>query len=457
MATKKAAPKAAPKAAAPKANAKKALTKQEATLAINGGKKVYDKPFPAWPQFNPKTAWTVFDILRTGKVNYWTGQVPGEEPHFSYGMMFEREWAKWLGVKNAISVSNGTAALHVALTALGIGSGDEVICTSYSFIASSFCALQAGALPVFVDTGTDHLLDPSKIEKAITKRTKAIVVVHLYGMVADMDPIMKIAKKHKLYVVEDCAQCFGGVYKGKKAGTIGNVGCFSFCQSKHFTTGGEGGMVCTNDENLAWECRSVRDHGYDVKEKMNLLEKEGKQLYIHRRVGYNFRMTEIQSAIGLGELERFDSWNLPQRKKLGKMLIKGLKGHPLIKYLPVDTKDRQNSFWLVPFVLDTNKLTCSCKEFIEAVQKEGAAAYSVLWPEMYKEDAYTKQQGFGTAQYPFKDPNNSKIDYKKCNCAVARSLADTTISFWTHPTYTEENIQADIDAFKKVAAVYMKK
>ena len=161
-------------------------TKKVEKLAIEGGKKVWSKGFPAWPQFDKKTDKKVLDILHSGKVNYWTGPV---------GMQFESAWAKWLGVKNAVSVSNGTAALHVALTALGIGSGDEVICTSYSFIASSFCALQAGALPVFVDTGTDHLLDPKKIEAAITKRTKAIVVVHLYGMVADMDPIMKIAKK----------------------------------------------------------------------------------------------------------------------------------------------------------------------------------------------------------------------------------------------------------------------
>ena len=370
-------------------------TKKVEKLAIDGGKKVWSKGFPAWPQFDKKTDKKVLDILHSGKVNYWTGPV---------GMQFEEAWAKWLGVKNAVSVSNGTAALHVALTALGVGAGDEVICTSYSFIASSFCALQAGALPVFCDVGTDHLLDPKKIEACITSRTKAIVVVHLYGMVADMDPIMKIAKKHKLYVVEDCAQCFGGVYKGKKAGTIGTVSCFSFCQSKHFTTGGEGGMVCCNDDDLAWEIRSVRDHGYDVRAKLNLLKMEGKQLYIHRRVGYNFRMTEIQSAIGLGELARFDKWNLPQRKKLGKALIKGLAGHPLVKYAPVDTPERQNAFWLVPFVLDTSKLKCTMKEFIAAVQAEGAFAYSVLWPEMYKEEAYTKQKGFGTRQYPFKDP-----------------------------------------------------
>ena len=226
--------------------------------------------------------------------------------------------------------------------------------------------------------------------------------------------------------------------------------------TKHFTTGGEGGMVCCNDDDLAWECRSVRDHGYDVRAKLNLLKMEGKQLYIHRRVGYNFRMTEIQSAIGLGELERFDKWNLPQRKKLGKALIKGLKGHPLIKYMPVDTKERENCFWLLPFVIDTSKLKCSMKEFIAAVQAEGACAYSVLWPEMYKEEAFAERKGFGTNNYPFNDPAHRKIDYKKFNCKVAASLADSTISFWTHPTYTLKHMQADIKAFKKVAAAMMK-
>ena len=451
MATKKAAKPAAKPAAKAKCAAARPAAKAKCAsdLAIDGGKKVWDKGFPAWPQFDPKTDKKVLDILHSGKVNYWTGPV---------GMQFEEAWAKWLGVKNAVSVSNGTAALHVALTALGVGSGDEVICTSYSFIASSFCALQAGALPVFCDVGTDHLLDPKKIEACITERTKAIVVVHLYGMVADMDPIMKIAKKHKLYVIEDCAQCFGGVYKGKKAGTIGTVGCFSFCQSKHFTTGGEGGMVCCNDDDLAWEIRSVRDHGYDVRAKLNLLKMEGKQLYIHRRVGYNFRMTEIQSAIGLGELQRFDKWNLPQRKKLGKALIKGLADHPLVKYAPVDTEERQNSFWLVPFVIDTSKFKdgITMKQFISAVQAEGAAAYSVLWPEMYKEEAFAKQKGFGSRQYPFKDPAHREIDYTKFDCQMAHSMADSTISFWTHPTYTLAHIKADIAAFKKVAAAYMK-
>ena len=183
-------------------------------------------------------------------------------------MEFEKAWAKYIGAKMAISCTNGTAALHIAISCLGIGPGDEVIVTSYSFIAPSFAVVQAGAIPVFCDVTEDHTIDPDKIEALITPRTKGIVVVHLYGGMADMKGILAVAKKHNLTIIEDCAQCFGGEYNGVKAGVIGDVGCFSFCQSKHFTTGGEGGMVVTNNEDLGWECRSFRDHGYDVKARM---------------------------------------------------------------------------------------------------------------------------------------------------------------------------------------------
>lgn len=416
-------------------------------LAINGGTKVNSTPFPMWPSFEESTIQKAMEPLRAGKVNYWTGPV---------GAKFEKAWAEWLGSKYAVSVANGTCALHTAVSSLGIGSGDEVICPSYSFIASSFCIVQAGALPVFADVKEDHTIDPAQIEKNITPRTKAIIVVHLYGIVADMDPILAIAKKHKLKVIEDCAQCFGGVYKGKKAGTIGNAGCFSFCQSKHFTTGGEGGMVVTNDEDLAWEFRSFRDHGYDVKQRLNLLELEGKLLYIHKRVGFNFRMTEMQSQIGLCELERFDSWNLKNRKRNGKMLIAALKDHPAVLYAPVDTEERQNSFWWAPFVLNTDKLKCTTKEFIKAMEAEGVPVYGVLWPEMYKEKAYVEHNGFGTRKYPFEDPAARHIDYSAFNCEKANWIGERTMSFFTHPVYTEEHIKLYIEAFKKVAAHYMK-
>lgn len=416
-------------------------------LAINGGEKVFNGKFPMWPSFEESTIQKAMEPLRSGLVNYWTGKV---------GQQFEKEWAKWIGSRNAISASNGTAALHIAVSSLNIGPGDEVICPSYSFIASSFCIMQAGALPVFADVTEEHTIDPEAIESLINERTKAIIVVHLYGIVADMDPILEIAKKHNLKVIEDCAQCFGGIYKGRKAGTVGDVGCFSFCQSKHFTTGGEGGMVVTNDDDLAWECRSFRDHGYDVKERLNLLEMEGKLMYIHKRVGFNFRMTEMQSQIGLCELARLDSWNLPNRRKNAAIIINGLKDHPLVLGLPVDTAERRNAFWWVPLVLDSDKLKCTVKDFLKAVAAEGVPCYGVQWPEMYKERAYAEKNGFGSLRYPFNDPSARKIDYSTFDCKKANWMADRSMSFFPHPVYTEVHMQACVDAFKKVAAAYMK-
>ncbi len=422
------------------------MNEKEKKLAINGGEKVAKEPFPMWPSISEKGIEKVTEVLKSGKVNYWTG---------SLGQEFEKKFAEYNGAKFCISTTNGTSALHTAIASLGIGPGDEVICPSYSFIASSFAILQAGAIPVFADTGTDHVIDPKEIEKVITERTKGIVVVHLYGIVADMDPIMEIAKKYNLYVIEDCAQAIGGEYKGKKVGTIGDVGCFSFCQSKHFTTGGEGGAIITNNEDLAWECRSFRDHGYDVEQRLNLLEMESKLMYIHKRVGFNYRMTEMQSAIGIAEMERFE-WNINRRREIGEKLIAALKDHPIVLHTPPHNEERKNAFWWVPFVIDIDKLTVTAKEFAKAIEAEGVPIYTVLWPEMYKEKAYVEKKGFGVANYPFYDPKARNIDYTKFNCKTAHWLTDRTISFFAHPVYEDKHVDYMIEAFNKVAEAYMK-
>ncbi|MBN1444536.1 MAG: DegT/DnrJ/EryC1/StrS family aminotransferase [Candidatus Omnitrophica bacterium] len=416
-------------------------------LAIEGGKPVNAEKFPMWPSFSEKSIKMVSEPLKTGRVNYWTGEE---------GVRFEKEWAKWNGAKYAVTTTNGTSALHTAVAALGIGPGDEIICPSYSFIASSFCVLQAGALPVFADVDESHTLSPKEIEPLINERTKAVIAVHLYGVVADMEPILAVAKKHNLAVIEDCAQCFGGIYKGNKVGTVGDVGCFSFCQSKHFTTGGEGGAIITDNEDLWWECKSFRDHGYDVKERLRLLELEEKLTYIHKRVGFNYRMTEMQSLIGLCELERFDSWNLANRKRNAKYLIDALKGHPLVLHTPVDTQERQNAFWWVPFVIDADKLKVTVKQFVAAVGAEGVPVYGVQWPEMYREAAYTGKHGFGKLQYPFNDPSARKIDYTKFDCKKAQWLSKRTMNFFPHPVYEIKHMEKCVEAFKKVADAYMK-
>jgi dTDP-4-amino-4,6-dideoxygalactose transaminase len=403
-----------------------------------------------WPVFAEETFKDVLEPLRTGKVNYWTGKK---------GMEFETKWAKWNGAKYAVSCTNGTAALHIAVASLGIGPGDEVIVPSYSFIASSFAVVQAGAIPVFCDTTEDHTIDPSLIEGLITKRTKGIIVVHLYGVIADMGPILRIAKKHKLKVIEDCAQSFGGEYKGIKAGVIGDIGCFSFCQSKHFTTGGEGGMVVTNDEDVAWECRSFRDHGYDVKERLNMLALEEKLPYIHNRVGFNFRMTEIQSIIGINELKRLDSWNLKRRYKYAKMYDKAFKNLKGVKKLPVNTEERKNAYWWYPIVLDTDVLNTDAQGFINELHDQNIPCYGIQWPEAYLERAYREHNGFGSCKFPFRSKeytDQASVKYDKVFCKTANALRKSTVSLFLHPSWEEKHIQRCIDVFKVTCKKHLK-
>lgn len=406
--------------------------------------------FPMWPQFAPEVAEAIQEPIKNGLVNYWTGK---------RGMEFEKAFAQWEGSSYAISCTNGTAALHIALASLGVGPGDEVIVPSYSFIASSFAAVQAGAIPIFSDVTQEHTLDPAGLDALLSPRTKAIIVVHLYGVVADMGPILEFAKKHNLYVVEDCAQCFGGTYKGKKVGTLGDAGCFSFCQSKHFTTGGEGGMVVTNDEDLAWECRSFRDHGYDVKERLNLLAMEEKLNYVHNRVGFNYRMTEIQSIIGLHELKRFDEWNLKRRREHAKVYDAAFANYKGIKALPLNTPERANAYWWYPILLDLDVLDIDATRFSKELVGLGIPCYGIQWPEAYEEKAYKELNGFGSDKFPFKSSeytNPESVKYEKVVCSTAKALRKVTLSLFLHPTWETEHINRCIDAVKQVLNAHYK-
>ncbi len=351
-------------------------------LAIIGGPKSVVNELVGWPQFSEEAIKSVTEVLRSGKVNYWTGP---------RGMEFERKFADWQGSKYAVSVNSGTSALHVALTALGIGPGDEVIVPSYTFIASSFSILQAGAIPRFADVNLeDHCLSVASAEQLINERTKAIMCVHLYGNVCDMNPLMGLAAKHDLFVIEDNAEALGGVYKGRKTGTIGHMAACSFCQNKTFTTGGEGGMVTTDSEELAWLARSLRDHGYDVAQRLNLLELEQKLPYIHNMLGWNYRMTEMQSAIGLAELKRMDSWNLPSRKRNARIIIDAVKDLPQVRFVPVDTPERQNGWYVCAFSLDIENMNCDIDEFVKTAAAEGVPCWRVFWPQCHTEAAYRK-------------------------------------------------------------------
>jgi dTDP-4-amino-4,6-dideoxygalactose transaminase len=418
-------------------------------LAITGGEPAIEKTLPGWPQFTEEIIEAAVEPLKTGKVNYWTGKV---------GMEFEKRWADWNGVRFAISTTNGTSALHTALGGLGIGPGDEVITTPYSFIASSFCVVQAGAIPVFADVKReDHCIDPEDIEKKITPRTRAIIPVHLYGNICEMDEIMEIAKAHSLYVIEDSAEAHGATYKGNKVGCIGDVGAFSFCQNKTFTTGGEGGMVTTNNEEVAWRCRSFRDHGYDVEKRLSLLEMEGALPYIHKIIGFNYRMTEMQSAIGVKEMERLDSWNLPRRRRNGEILIAELKDLPQIQYLPVHNQEKVNGFYVFPVVLNLDRLSCDKKTFLEAIVAEGVPAWREFWPQSYKERAYQEHNGFGRFKFPFRSKEYTapeSVAYDRIYCSNAAWLEERTFIVQVYPTLEEEDMRLIAKAIKKVASAY---
>jgi len=420
-------------------------------LAIQGGEPVIKEKLPTWPWFDEDTIQAVVEVLRSGGVNYWTGKK---------GMEFEKKFAEWCGAEYAVSTSSGTSALHTALGALNIGPGDEVITVPYTFIASSFCIVQAGAIPVFADVRReDHCLDPDDIENKITERTRAIIPVHLYGIVCDMDRIMEIAKKHNLYVIEDAAEAHGAEYKGKKAGTIGDVGCFSFCQNKTFTTGGEGGMIVTDNEEVAWEARSFRDHGYDVRKRMSLLEMEQALPYIHRRVGFNYRITEMQSVIGIKELEKIDTWNLPRRRKNAQILTEMLKDCPQVLTLPLDTPQRRNGYYVYPIVLNLEELTCDKNSFLDAVIAEGVYAWREFWPQSYKEEAYINHNGFGRFKFPFRSKeysNPESVQYDKVFCPNCAWLEDRTFVVHIWPTLEDEHMHLVGEAILKVARAYAK-
>ncbi len=420
-------------------------------LAINGGSKSVEGPLPPWPAFDEATIAAVSEPLKNGKVNYWTGP---------RGMEFEKKFAAWQGSKHAISTTNGTSALHTALAALGIGPGDEVIVPSYTFIASSFSMVQAGAIPRFADVNQeDHCISVESAEKLIGPRTKAIMPVHLYGNVVDMDPIKALAKKHNLYVIEDNAEAYGGVYKGKKTGTLGDIAACSFCQNKTFTTGGEGGMVTTDDEDVAWRCRSFRDHGYNVKERLKLLEMEQKLSYIHTQLGWNYRMTEMQSTIGIDELNRIDTWNMPRRKRNAQIILDALADVPQVQYLPVDTPERQNGWYVFPITLDIDKMTCDMSTFLEALGAEGAPCWRVFWPQCHTEEAFTKHNSFGDTGFPFTSKeyaDAAAVDYSKVEVPNAVWHQSRTFITFIFPTYEEAHMHGIAAGIKKVIAAYAK-
>jgi dTDP-4-amino-4,6-dideoxygalactose transaminase len=399
-------------------------------LALFGGPKTTAEPFPQWPRFTEKALADVAEPLRTGRVGYWAGP---------RGREFEEQWAAWAGAAHAVSCSSGTAALHLALAALGIGPGDEVIVPSHTFISTSLAVLQAGAAPAFCDVCEDQTLDPRGIEPLAGPRTKAVIVVHLFGIVCAMDRILETARRLGLAVVEDCAQCIGGEHRSRRAGTLGIAGCFSFSQTKHLSTAGEGGMVVTGDDGLAEACRSLRDYGRAASADGN-----GDT---HVRAGFNYRLTEIQSVVGLNELSRLDTWNLPRRRGFAKAYDHAFAQLYGVKALPLHTADRANAYWKYPLQVDLEKLTCTCAELRAAIAAEGIPDCGGRWRQSYEEPVFAaggRQQAAAVAG----------AGAGAARCPTAEALRDRTLLLGLHPTWERSHIELCIAAVKKVLRVF---
>ena len=253
----------------------------------------------SWPKYSQEEAEAISKVLLSNKVNYWTGDEI---------KCFENEFSNFVKTKYAIALANGTVAIDAALKSMGLGEGDEVIVTSRTFIASVSAIVNAGAIPIFADVDIDtQNITSQTIEDKITNNTKAIICVHLAGWPCDMDPILQLATKNNLWVIEDCAQAHGAVYKGKHVGSIGHIGCWSFCQDKIITTGGEGGMITTNDYTLWKKIWSLKDHGKNWDSIHSKKISQGFR-WVHDSFGTNWRMTELQATIGRIQLRKLPEW-----------------------------------------------------------------------------------------------------------------------------------------------------
>jgi dTDP-4-amino-4,6-dideoxygalactose transaminase len=377
--------------------------------------------FSPWPSFTQEEVDLIQKVLLSNKVNYWTGQE---------GREFEKEFASWSSSNYAVALANGTLALDVALKALSIGVGDEVIVTSRTFLASVSSIVNAGAKPVFVDISRDSQnIISETILSVITEKTKVIVCVHLAGWPCDMSEIMTIANEHDLYVIEDCAQAHGAKYKGKPVGSIGDIGCWSFCQDKIMSTGGEGGMVTTNDESLWRKMWAYKDHG---KSYEAVYEREHVQgfRWLHESFGTNWRMTEMQAAIGRIQLKRMLDWHKKRLNNANSIWsaakkCKGLRVPAIPDYI------EHAAYKCYVFVNGGVELR---DKIMREINEKGVPCYSGSCSEVYLEKAF----------------DNTGFRPKE-RLPVARELGETSLMFLVHPTLTKEEIQKTCDVLTEVA------
>jgi dTDP-4-amino-4,6-dideoxygalactose transaminase len=383
-------------------------------------------PPAAWPLFAEDEVDAVTAVLRSGKVNYWTGDI---------GRSFEREYATYVGTKYAIAVANGTVGLELALYAVGIGVGDEVITTSRTYIASASCVVMRGAVPIVVDVDrVSQNISVDAIRAAITPRTKAIIVVHLAGWPCDMDAIMALAKEFNLKVIEDCAQAHGAIYKGQPVGSIGHVAAFSFCQDKIISTGGEGGMMTTNDESVwerAWAYKDI-GRSYDAVYRR---EHPPGFRWLTESFGTNWRLTEMQSAIGRLQLQKLDGW-IEKRHQYAAMLTQVFSTIPAVR-VTLPPSDIRHAYYKYYVFVEPDRLlpNWSRDRLIGELNTLGVPCFSGSCSEIYLEKAFDILPTKPVKRLP-----------------VAKELGETSLMFLVHPTLTVKYMNEVIETIQGVFA-----
>ena len=388
-------------------------------------------PFSPWPSFTNEEAAAVSQVLLSNKVNYWTGTECRE---------FEKEFAAWTETQYAVALSNGTLALDLALKALNIGPGDEVIVTPRTFIASVSCVVNAGATPVFADVEIDSgNLSATTLSKVLTPKTKAVICVHLAGWPCDMDPIMALAKRHHFKVIEDCAQAHGARYKNRSVGSIGHVGAWSFCQDKIMTTGGEGGMVTTNDETLWRDMWAYKDHGKSYAAVYERQHPKGFR-WLHDSFGTNWRMLEMQAVIGRIQLKRMPNW-VAMRALYAEMIWAACRPFKAIR-VPAVPDDSTHAHYKCYVYVQPDLLATgwSRDRIVDAINALGVPCYQGSCSEVYLEKAFD-----GTGWRP-----NERLPN-------AQELGETSLMFLVHPTLTKSELamtcQVISDVLSKACSV----
>ena len=387
-------------------------------------------PFSPWPCFTQQEADAVSRVVLSNKVNYWTGPE---------GREFEKEFATWADSEYAIALGNGTLALDIALKALNIGAGDEVITTPRTFLASASSIVTAGAAPVFADVDLNsQAITAASIKAVLTPKTKAVIVVHLAGMPAEMDEIMALSEEHGFYVIEDCAQAHGAKYKGKSVGSIGHVGAWSFCQDKIMTTGGEGGMVTTNSKELWSTMWSYKDHGKSFDAIYNREHPPGFR-WLHESFGTNWRMTEMQAAIGRIQLTRMSDWTT-KRQTYAAALDKAANSFDCVRLVTVPSYSEHAEYKHYMFIKPEQLAEGWDRDrIVNAIVERGVPCFQGSCSEVYLEKAFDN-----TPWRPKKRLPN------------AVELGETSLMFLVHPTLTETEIAKTTQVIKEVFSLATK-